>query len=44
MHQMAVDIEQRGAVRLFVNQMIVPDFVVESARFHDINNLARMEI
>ena len=35
MHEMAVDIEQRGAVRLFVDQMVFPDFVVKSARFHD---------
>jgi hypothetical protein len=32
MHQMPVDIEQAGAVRLFVDQMVVPDFVVERAR------------
>ena len=35
MHQMAVDIEQAGAVRLLVDQMVVPDLVVERTRFHD---------
>ena len=33
MDQMAVDIEQAGAVIGFVNQMIVPDFVVQRGRF-----------
>jgi hypothetical protein len=33
MDQMAVDIEQAGAVIGFVNQVIVPDFVVQSGRF-----------
>jgi hypothetical protein len=28
---MPVDIEEAGAVRLFVDQMVVPDLVVESA-------------
>ena len=32
MHQMAVDIDQAGAVRLLVHQMVVPDLVVEGAR------------
>ena len=36
-HQMAVDIDQAGAVRLLVDQMVVPDFVVERARFHGFN-------
>ena len=31
--EMAVDIEQAGAVIGFVNQMIVPDFVVQRGRF-----------
>ena len=35
MHQMTVDIDETGSVRLFVNQMVVPDFVVERTRFHD---------
>ena len=30
MHEMTIDVEQAGAVRLLINQMIVPDFVVES--------------
>ncbi len=33
-HQMAIDIEKTGSVGLFVNQMVVPDLVVERARFH----------
>ena len=33
MDQMAVDIEQAGAVVGFVNQMIVPDLVVQGCRF-----------
>ncbi len=33
MDQMAVDIDQAGAVRLLVDQMIVPDLVVKGARF-----------
>ena len=32
MHEMAVDIDQAGAVRLLVDQMVVPDLVVEGAR------------
>ena len=31
-HEMAVDIEQTGSVRLLVHQVVVPDLVVESAR------------
>jgi hypothetical protein len=31
MHDMAVDVEKAGPVRLFVNQMIIPDLVVEGA-------------
>ena len=34
MHEMPVDIEQAGAVLLLVDQMIVPDLVVEGTRFH----------
>ena len=33
MHEMAVDIEQAGAVAGFVHQMVVPDFVVQRGRF-----------
>jgi hypothetical protein len=34
--EMPVDVEQAGAVRLdFVDQMVVPDLVVERTRFHD---------
>ena len=43
MHQMAVDIDQAGAVRLLVHQMVVPDLVVEGARFHDSNALLRLK-
>jgi len=32
MHQVPVDIDQAGAVRLLVDQMVVPDLVVERAR------------
>ena len=32
-HEMAVDIDQAGAVGLLVDQMVVPDLVVEGARF-----------
>jgi hypothetical protein len=32
MNEMAVDIEQAGAVFGFVNQMVVPDFVVKRGR------------
>ena len=39
----AVDIKKRGAVRLFVDQMVFPHFVVEGARFHDSDNLAELE-
>jgi hypothetical protein len=31
--KMAVDVEQTGAVGLLVNQMIVPDLVVQGRRF-----------
>jgi hypothetical protein len=33
MDQMAVDIDQAGAVIGFVHQMIVPDLVVQGCRF-----------
>jgi hypothetical protein len=32
-HQMAVDIEQAGAVRRLMHQMRVPDLVIKAARF-----------
>lgn len=32
-HQMAIDIEQAGAVICFVHQMVVPDLVVQRGRF-----------
>ena len=35
MDEMAVDIEQAGAVIGFVNQMVVPDFVVQRGRLSD---------
>ena len=31
-HEMAVDIDEAGAVRRFVDEMVVPDFIVERAR------------
>jgi hypothetical protein len=31
-HQVAVDIDQAGAVRLLVHQVVLPDLVVEGAR------------
>ena len=31
-HQMAINIEKAGSVRLFVDQMVVPDLVVECTR------------
>jgi hypothetical protein len=41
-HQMTVDIEETSAVRLFVYQMVVPDFVVERTRFHGQKALFRL--
>ncbi len=32
MHEVPVDIDEAGAVRLFVDEVIVPDFVVERTR------------
>ena len=43
MHQMAVDIDEAGAVRLLVDQMVVPDLVVEGTRFHDVELLLRVK-
>jgi hypothetical protein len=34
MHKMAIDIEETGAIRLLVNNVIVPDLVIEGARSH----------
>ena len=34
MDEVTVDVEQAGAVSRIIDQMIVPDFVVERARFH----------
>jgi hypothetical protein len=39
--EMAVDIEQAGAVIGLVNQMIVPDFVVQRGRFGHERKLQR---
>jgi hypothetical protein len=36
MDKMAVDIEQAGAVGLLVNQMVVPDLVVQGRRFRHV--------
>src|SRR5262249_12774105 len=33
-HQIAIDIDKTSSIGLFVNQMVVPDLVVERARFH----------
>jgi hypothetical protein len=34
MHEMTVNIEQTGAIGLFIHQMIVPDFVIKCAGLH----------
>jgi hypothetical protein len=31
MHEMAIDIDEAGSVRLLIDQMVVPDLVVEGA-------------
>ena len=41
-HQMAVDIEQAGAVIGFVHQMVVPDLVVQRGRFGHERKLQRI--
>ena len=41
MDKVPVDIDETGAIRLLVHQMVVPDFVVERARFHDSMALLR---
>jgi hypothetical protein len=33
MHQMPIDIEQGRAIGLDINNMIVPDFIIERASF-----------
>jgi hypothetical protein len=37
MHQMTVDIDQRGAVGFLPHHVCFPEFVVKSLRFHDIS-------
>jgi hypothetical protein len=36
-HQVTVNIEETRPIRLLVNQVIFPDFVVERAGFHGVN-------
>ena len=36
--EVAVDVEEAGAVGLLVDQMVVPDLVVEGSRFHGANS------
>ena len=31
-HEMAIDVDEAGAVRLLIHQMVFPDFIVERAR------------
>ena len=31
-HQMAIDIDEAGSIRLLIHQMVVPDLVVEGTR------------
>ena len=33
-HQVAIDVDQARSIRLFIHQMVIPDLVVECARFH----------
>ena len=40
-HEMPVDIDEAGAVRLFVDEVVVPDFIVERARFGHVTKLRR---
>jgi hypothetical protein len=35
MHEMTIDVEEARAVRLFVDNVVVPDLVVERTWFHD---------
>jgi hypothetical protein len=37
MHQVTIDVEEARPIRLLVNQVVFPDFVVECARFHGVN-------
>jgi len=39
MDDVAVDVEQAGAVRLLIDQMVGPDLVVKRARFHRVSTL-----
>ncbi len=36
-HQMTIDVDETRPIRLLVNQMIFPDFVVERSWFHGVN-------
>ena len=36
-HQMAIDVDETRPIRLFVNQVIFPDFIVERSWFHGVN-------
>jgi hypothetical protein len=38
-HKVTVDIEEAGAVRLRVDDVVVPDLVVKGSRFHRIHSL-----
>src|SRR3974390_89589 len=37
MHQVAVDIDQAGSIRLLIHQMVLPDLVVEGTRLGHLN-------
>jgi hypothetical protein len=39
---MAVDVNQTGSVRLFVDQMVLPNLVVEGARNHNGDPVSRL--
>src|SRR5215467_12370706 len=41
MYEMPININQASAIRLLINQMIVPDLVVERTWFHDSINFAQ---
>jgi hypothetical protein len=44
-HEVPVDINQAGTVRLFVNQVVVPDLVVEGPRFsHSRSNCLSVQV
>jgi hypothetical protein len=42
-HEVTIDVEEARSIRLLVNQMVFPDFVVERARFHGVNFAQRMD-